>query len=235
MKDLLELLVSAFKWAMKRPRLAAEGLLVVSLVFAGWRYNMALEAIQSAKDEHAQLEEELGEKITLKDGQIEILRREGGKVVVSRPYFPPEGSVIIKRKDLSRLRKRYSTLLAELKAAKTPEDRKRLEDKLNKVEDDLNAPAEVIVKARGFTHKLGWGVEVGRRGITPRLDLKWYYLNRWSTMVGGSKFGLGAGISRHIDDIMWTRPKHVEVFAEYKLLRFDEKDWKVIGGIRTNF
>jgi hypothetical protein len=70
---------------------------------------------------------------------------------------------------------------------------------VSKVEQP-NKPAEVMIKDRGFTSRLGGGV-VYSGLLLPMVDFKWVYWRRYSLSVGITpQFG-GIGFSRHIDDI----------------------------------
>ncbi|HET6456647.1 MAG TPA: hypothetical protein VFI02_19780 [Armatimonadota bacterium] len=236
----LSFLVDGIKWAVRRPRLAVEGLLVVALLLGGWKYNRALEDAQRARDEHAQLEEGLREKITLKDNELEIIRRENGKVTVERIYVPPEGSIVIKRKDHEAQMVKYKQALGLLEQAvkdhgTESREANRLRDLIRDLRIGMESPGETVVENKGFVLRPGFGLEVGRRGVKPRLDLKLAYWHRYSVLAGGSEYGLGVGASRHLDDWVWLRPKNVEWYVEYKPLRFDRQDWIVTSGLRANF
>ena len=50
-----------------------------------------------------ELSKELKEEIRIRDGRIQILKRENGKVTYRNVYVPPEGSIIIQKKDYERL------------------------------------------------------------------------------------------------------------------------------------
>ena len=150
------------------------------MILAGWQYNLAKEDAQRARDEHATLEEGLRQKITIREGQIEILKRQkDGTVIVKRPYKPPEGSIVIRQKDLSEMRIRYRKLLEELKNAETPEERKKVEEKIEKVEEKLeDTNDDIELKNKGFVFRPGLGVDACRRGPKPSLDLKWVFWDR---------------------------------------------------------
>jgi hypothetical protein len=237
MARLIELAVTVFKWAAERPRLALEAFLVFALVGGGWAYNRQAKKLEEAKLQMDGLEANLSEKIKLKDNELIVLRREKGKVKIIRKYVPPEGHVVIKKKDQEALLAEYNGLMKRLleTEAGAEGEREKLRKELEEVIADLKQPSEIEVKNKGFTLKPGFGLEAGRNGIRPRLDLKWGYWNRWSAIAGGSEYGLDVGISRHIDDYMWGRPKNAELYGAYKFLRFDQLDWQATGGIRVNF
>lgn len=87
---------SAVLWAFRNPRLALELALVAALLFVGWRYNKIQDDLSVAKLEAGQLEDGLKQQIRIVNGQLEILRKVKGKVVVERIYLPPEGGVVVK-------------------------------------------------------------------------------------------------------------------------------------------
>lgn len=89
-------------------------------------------------------------------------------------------------------------------------------------------------KTKGMCLKSGLGLEIGNKGIQAHLDLKTAYWGRYSAIVGGSRYGLGIGVSRHLDDILWGKPKNIEFFGAYNFLRAIDLA-PVTVGVRTNF
>jgi hypothetical protein len=233
--NILVKLYDAVTWAIEHPRLTLELALVGLLLFIGWRYNRAQDELSKSRLESGQLEEGLRQEIRVRNGQLEVLRKEKGKVVVERVYVPPEGAVFIKQKDLEELHKKYRELLARAGQATTPEERERLQREIDRLMGELNKPdTEIVVRDKGFTLRPGFGVEWAGQGIGPRLDLKWAYYKRYSFLVGGGKSGADVSISRHIDDLVWGRPQNVEVFGGWKFLRMPGAS-QVVFGLRANF
>lgn len=62
-------------------------------------------------------------------------------------------------------------------------------------------PPEVIIKDRGFTHRLGGGVVYAGEPL-PLFDFKWAYWRRFSLTMGITPAFGGIGASRHVDDIL---------------------------------
>jgi hypothetical protein len=224
---------SVFTMALGSPRLALEALLVAAVVAGGWMYNRKTEELESARTQAGKLEESLKGKISIVSGQLEILKREKGRVIRERIFTPPEGSIVIKERDYSKLENKYRELLVNLKASK-PEDRKAIEKEVENVLEEIKNPVIITVKDRGFTFKPGFGMEWSSK-IMPdtRLDFKFAYFKRYSALVGGSKGAVGLSVSRHLDDILWFRPMNIELFGQYNLLRFNNTRWSF--GLRSNF
>lgn len=222
--------------AVSKPRLAIEILLVAGLLCGSWAYNRKVDQLEQAKAESGELEDDLQRKIRIRDGQVEILKRENGKVVYRKIYAPPEGSIIIKKKDQAILLKRYQELLAKVKNASSDKEREEAGREIDKVLKDLDKPEEIVIKDKGFTFKPGMGIEWGGRqhGVEARIDAKWAYWRRYSAISGASRLGLDVGISRHLDDILPLRPKNIELFGAYKYLKFNNGPEAVVG-IRVNF
>ena len=228
-------LTDAMKWAFNNRRLVAEAVLIACLIFLGWQYNRKQEELSRVRLEKGQMEEGLKQEIRVRDGQLEVLRKEKGKVTVERVYVPPEGSVFIKQKDLDELYKKYKELVVKLGQAMTPEERERLQREIERLMGELKKPdTEIVIKDRGFTIKPGLGAEWSGIGIGPRLDLKLFYFKRYSALIGGGRGGVDVSASRHLDDILWGRPSNIEAFLGYKFLVMPGYG-PVVLGIRMNF
>lgn len=190
------------KWAFANKRLFFELVLIAAVLVAGWLYRRQERKLQDAREQYATLADNLQQQITIKDGEIQVLKRKGDKVVVKKIYVPVEGPVVIQY------------------VKPTP--------------DNPNPDPILIVKTRGLCFRPGIGLEMGSKGLQGRLDAKWGYWGRYSGLVGGTKYGLGIGVSRHVDDVLWFKPRNTEVFVQYSILR--HLDWAPIAiGIRTNF
>ena len=80
------------KALLLKPRLLLELLMVVSIIITGWLYNRKTQELLDAKAQYGQLAESLKEQITIRNNQIEILRRgKDGTVQRELVYLPPEG------------------------------------------------------------------------------------------------------------------------------------------------
>ena len=232
----MELVINALKWAFSSPRLALEGVLVLGLVAGGWAYNINKAKLDQIYLEKEGLEADLSEKIRLKDNELTVIRREKGKVIVKRVYVPPEGSVVIKRKDKKALTDKYNGLLKRLIAmdGSNTAEKTKLQEEITKLLEQIDAPPIIDIKDKGFTLHPGFGFEVSPDGWSPRLDLKFIYFKRWSALLGGSGLGVGVGVSRHLDDILWFRPANVELFGQYNFLPLKDKSIGTVG-LRANF
>ena len=89
-------------------------------------------------------------------------------------------------------------------------------------------------KLKGWCFKPGMGLAYGLDGFQGRLDAKVAYKDRLSMIVGGSLKGIGVGVSRHVDDILWFRPSNLEVFVSYDIIHKADVS-PVLIGIRSNF
>lgn len=237
LKKTIGLVGDGLKWAINNARLALELLLVIALVIGGWMYNRQQEKLRQVQAETGQLEDGLKQQITIRNGQIEVLRRDNDKLSRNQTYVPPEGYIIIKQADLSQLSKDYQDLMDKLSHATTPEERKKLEAEIKALLAKLNSGSQgvtVVVKDKGFTLRPGIGIEGSSRGIEPRLDIKWAYYKRYSALLGGSRAGVDISVSRHLDDIIWGHPQNVELFGGYKIVPLYGGSWYT-AGLRLNF
>lgn len=101
---------------------------------------------------------------------------------------------------------------------------------LNIRKDDPQKVPELKIKDWGFTYRLGGGV-VYSDELLPEADLKWFYFQRYSALVGITpRFG-GLGFSRHIDDFI---PFHnLELVGAVGFSWQGGRRWGI--GLRTNF
>jgi len=233
--EILSKAAGAMKWAWSHPRLAGEILLAAMLVITGWFYNRKVAELANAKLETGQLEDGLKQQITMVNGQLEILRKENGKLLSQHVYIPPEGSVVIKQQDLDDLKGKYRKLLELLAAATTSAEREKLQAEINRLLALLNgSDTTVIIRDNGFTFKPGFGMEWAGQGLSPRIDAKLFYYKRYSALLGVGKGGMDISASRHLDDILWGRPQNIELFSGWKFLRMPGASQLVIG-LRANF
>lgn len=227
---------AGLSWMWAHKRAAGELVLALALLVGGWMYNRKTAELRQAAAERAQLADGLRGQITLRDGQIEILRRENGEIIASHQYIPPEGSVVITQKDMRTMRERINELTNLMAHAASPAEFKKLQAELDNLRAKLaESDVVIIVKDRGITLKPGYALDWSNHGIKPGLDFKLYYLGRYSAIIGGSENGVGPRISRHLDDVLWGRPRNVEFFIGYNFFRFQSADAAPIIGIRSNF
>ncbi len=146
---------------------------------------------------------------------VEMVKNAQGKTEIRTRYVPDEAKVTVITKERDEAIAQYRTLLEKLKAAKTPEEIKAIEDKLKVVSDGLNNPPEVVFRNWGFTSRFGYGIAIspGSRlnlatngvrmsiPISPQLDWKFFYWNRYSALLQSNLFYIGPEFTRHIDDV----------------------------------
>jgi hypothetical protein len=239
--EVLTKLNDAAKWAYQHARLTLELVLVLILLFLSWRYNRKVEELDQANAEHGQLAQGLSQQITVANGQIEILKREKGKVIVQKVFVPPEGSIVVKEADWVQLNIDYIMLQSQLASGNlTPEQRKALEKQISELLAKIAALMKngqgttVTIKDKGLTLRPGFGAEWAGYGLSPRLDIKWAYFKRYSVLVGGGKDGLDISVSRHLDDLLWWHPMNVELFSGYRLFH-TSSSLPIVVGLRANF
>ncbi len=192
----------AIKWVIGNLRLALELLLVAALLVAGWMYRRQERKLEAAAASYAQLADNLQQQITIKNGEIEVLKRKGEKVIVKKVYVPVESPIIIH---------------------------------IPKPTTGNPTPEPVItLKRKGFCLRPGFGMEYGGKGLQGHLDAKWGYWDRYSGIAGGSRYNLGVGVTRHLDDVLWFRPQNIEFFLLYSPIR-SEVVSPVSIGVRSNF
>lgn len=84
--------VQVLKSFLAHPRIFLEGLLVAAIVVTGWLYNKKSQELLDARAEYGQLADNLREQITIRNNEIEVLKRGAdGKVKREVVYVPPEG------------------------------------------------------------------------------------------------------------------------------------------------
>jgi hypothetical protein len=204
----------AIKLAFANPRLAIELLMVAAILIGGYLYNKKTAELAEAKTQFGALAEDLKSQITIKDGQIQVLnRRKDGKVETQTVYVPGEGTVTVIT----------TTVTVHGPAVKPPG-----------TAIDLGDGTIIYVKDRGFTFKPGFGLDFDAVKLRPYLDAKLIYFKRYSASVGGTPAGVGITVSRHLDDILYFRPRNVELFLHYRVLRRSDAT-PVSIGIRSNF
>jgi hypothetical protein len=226
---------SSLEWSWGHKRTAAELAMAVVILIGGWRYNRLQAAAAATKAQQEGLAAGLREQIKLTNGQLEITRREvNGKIVYKRIYVPEEGSVVITQKEEDTMRKQLADLAAKLAAATAKGDTKAASE-INTEIDKIGNDVDVKIVNKGITFRPGYGLDWSNHGIKPRLDFKAFYWNRYSMLVGGGENGVGPGISRHIDDIMWGHPQNVEIFAQWSAFTLNAGDSRYVVGLRSNF
>jgi len=146
----------------------------------------------------------------------ELVKNAQGKTEVRTRYVPDEAAVTVVTKQRDEAIAQYQALLEKLKAAKSPDEIKRINDQLKTVSDGLNKPPEVIFRDWGLTSRFGYGLAIspghsldlasdsGTRmkiPISPMLDWKYGYWGRYSALLQANLFYVGPEFTRHIDDV----------------------------------
>lgn len=97
-------------------------------------------------------------------------------------------------------------------------------------ESQPNQTAEMRIKDRGLTFRLGGGVIYSDK-LMPEADLKWFYFRRYGALIGITPHFGGLGLSRHIDD--FTPFQNLELLAEAGLSW--QGNLRIGLGLRTSF
>ena len=80
------------KLAFANIRITVEILLVAAIIIGGWMYNKQQQKLLDIQASNGILADNLQEQITIKNGEIEVLKRKkDGKVEREYVYMPPEG------------------------------------------------------------------------------------------------------------------------------------------------
>ena len=195
---LLERMGLLIKWVFANTRLFIEILLVVALLIAGWMYRRQERALADAKTQYGKLADDFKSQLTAKEGEIQILIRKNGKVESHTIFVPGEGGFIV-----------VTTTVAVEGLSVIPPG----------YHIDMGDGTIVFIKDKGLCFKPGVGFEYGSKGLQARIDAKVAYWKRYSGLVGGSKYGIGIGVSRHLDDVFWFKPRGIEVFGSYNIIR----------------
>lgn len=157
----------------------------------------------------------------------EMVKNAQGKTEVRTRYVPDEAKVTVVTKQRDEAIAQYQALLEKLKNAKSPEDTKKIESDLKKIADGLNTPPEIVFRDWGLTSRFGYGLALSpghsldlnvRDGvkmkvpISPMLDWKYGYWNRYSALLQANLFYVGPEFTRHIDDVTprWLHMNNME-------------------------
>lgn len=143
---------------------------------------------------------------------IQLVKNAEGKTVVKKFYVPDEGKLTVITKERDVALHKYNEIIEQLKQAKNEDEINNLKKKLDRLLEDVQKPPTVIVKNKGFTSRFGYGFAInpdfkttitGRRKttlpITPELDWKFGYWNRWSVMIQVNPYFAGPAITYHVD------------------------------------
>jgi hypothetical protein len=224
-----------FQWIWANKRAVGEGVLVLSLVLLGWRYNSDRAQLHKQIEEAQGLAAGIGLQLKITQNQLEITRRDStGKVTYRNIYVAPEGYVMVDQKEQSALQQQLGDLTDKLKAATKAGNTKEANG-IQKQIDQINPGLAIKVVDHGWTFKPGYGADWANHGTKVRLDFKYFYWGRYGLIAGGGPNGFGPGVSRHIDDVIWGRPANVEVFAQFNALRFQSGTLQYTVGLRSNF
>ena len=163
---------------------------------------------------------------------IEMVKNAQGKTEAKTVYVPDEGKVTVITKERDEAIKKYQELLEQLKAAKTPTEIKKIDADLQTVSEGLNKAPDITATTKGFTSRFGYGIVVSpghslefttNSGshiglpISPLLDWKYGYWNRYSALVQVNAFYPGVEFTRHLDDVTprWMHMDNTELGASF--------------------
>lgn len=233
MSDYIDKIFEGLRWIFSHLREVAEIALVSMLCALGYKLRSAVAHYETKLSTQKTLSAALSAQLRFANNELEISRRSAnGAVTYSKRYVPPEGSVTISQKKVNK--KSMDQLGKEYQQAVARNDvisEHRLEKEMNK---EINF-ISINIKDHGFTFNPGFRIDAGSAGISPGLDFKWAYWDRWGLLLGGSKNGVGPGVSRRIDDLFGGYFPNVEVFAQYSLFNFNSVPEPFVAGIRSNF
>lgn len=166
---------------------------------------------------------------------IEMVKNAQGKTEIRTRYVPDEAKVTVITKERDEAIAKYNALLEKLRTAKTPEEIAAANEALRKAAEDMNKPPEVQFRSYGFTSRFGYGIAIspGNRldlatgdgvklalPISPQIDWKFGYWNRYSALLQANLFYVGPEFTRHIDDVT---PKFLHV---------NNLEFGISGGLR---
>lgn len=235
MTSLYQILRDVLTWSWDHKRAAGEILLGVMLLFLGWRYNVDQAALKKKADDASGLAAGIGLELKITQNQLEIAKREAdGSISHKDIYVPPEGYVLVDQKEKDALQKQVDDLTAKLNAAIKNGDSKEADNIKTEI-GKIDPGIAIKVKDHGFTFNPGFGLDWADRGVKIRVDFKWAYYNRYGLIFGGGPNGIGPGLTRHIDDIIWGHPKNVEVFGQWNALKPYTGTANYTFGLRSNF
>lgn len=225
--------LAALAWHHKRT--ALEVSLVAVLLFVGWRGDRARSRLEQEKREAEGLAAGLQQQITLKDGELEVLRRDSnGNTHRERVYVPPEGYVVISEKERSALQDKLNSLSQALKDAIARGD-SRAADELRRRIDEAGSDTVIKVHDHGFVFRPGGRVDyANEHGLALGLDIKWYFWKRVGLVAGGTRNGIGPGISYHLDQLPYLHPRNLELFFNYNVI-LNSPQHPIAGGLRFDF
>jgi hypothetical protein len=216
-------------WIARAEHALVVVLLVVAAVFAHLHYKDVAVA-QAQKLAQQGLPPDQLAKYTIQQNQLlELTRNAQGKTVVKTQYVPDEGGVQIVVKKQQELETKYQELLAELHQSKSSATTTAIDAQISSISAKIaqNLP-EVTVQDHGWTSRFGFGlvtspghsihywVNSGESldlPISPVLDWKFAYVQRWSALAQANLFYPGLEITRHVDDLTphWLHMTNTEL------------------------
>ena len=231
----LAVIARFIRWCWTHKRTAAESALCLAFLFLGWRYNSDGARLRRQAAEAQGLAAGVSLQLKMTQNQLEISRRDAsGKIVYRNVYVPAEGGVTIDQKERAASQSRLDDLAARLKSALAAGNA-GLAGSLRTQIDQVDPSLAIKIQDHGFTVKPGYGFDWALAGVRPRLDIKWAYYQRYGLLVGGGANGVGPGISRHLDDVIWGHPANVELFFQWNAVRFYPGYAAYSIGLRSNF
>jgi hypothetical protein len=172
-------------------------------------------------------------EITIKKGvytevNVDPMTETGTK---EEKYVAPEANTTIEIKKNDVLKIQINELEDKKEKVATEDEKSALQKEIDAKYIELQTPA-VTIQTSGFTAALGFGALYSRE-VLPFLDLKFYYMSRWSIVAGINQQYMFGGITRHVDDLLPFNMKNVEFLVAPGL---DYSGPFRIGfGLRSNF
>lgn len=199
-------------------------LMIALCVFGFLYYKATIDKLTVAQVVENALKPGELQKVVVGDGGVTNIVKDpkSGKDVKTTKYIPSEGNVKIVYKEDPKLREQYEKMILASKELQDKLDTlesstlsaeqiqeldmiKQRMDELTKEKEELVvklSQADVEVQDMGFTLRPGFGLAYSGK-FFPSLDAKFFYLQRYSAVVGINENGLFLSGTRHIDDVLY--------------------------------
>ncbi len=226
-------LVSMAHWSFSHKHAFLYIVFGAIITFLSWKNHRNVVTIDETNPNNKNIPADVNSVLKTENGKVKVAFRDKktGEVKVVEKYIPPEGS--IENISYQVTHKENNSLLNRILG--------------NKISDFLIGPTIVTsngtirIKDRGFCLKPGFFIACNNK-FTQGLDLKLFYLNRYSLGIGtglnldnGLEYG-DLFFSRHLDDLIpFINPKNVEAFVGYGRKYSELEKSELLFGLRTNF
>lgn len=235
-----EIITGIFGWMWANKALAGYIILIAIIAFLTWRNNSLIQKNTILTEERGNLPDNIELIATLKDTNFKVTYRDSkNNVVVKEYYVPREGGVTFtKYIDLKQYNAKsgFNGQIINPLAIKNP-----IEGILGKIlnpfkpKDSQDPNNQIKIDWYGLTFKPGIAVVYDGK-VNAALDLKLFYLNRYSMGLGSTADFPYIWASRHIDDaVPFIKIENLEIIGGYGRSYSDFGQSKFAIGGRTNF